>query len=418
VRDRAVTLLGAILVLAVVYGLVFDRSAEPEVTRPQSEEAPNGYLALRVWLERQGVAVTSVQTRFTDALIDSGPLPPRGNVLLTTIPQQFRIRADEGDLLDQWIERGNTLLVMASIDDSAEWSLVGGVEMNSLDEVYRRTGLAFELASLDSEEEDDEEWGGVFVEAGEDLELHAIPGHPLTAGVRTLLTTSAYPSAVWTPAQQERLLISLGTVATAEASAIWQMSRGEGQILLVPSASLLTNRSIGRADNRMLVANLLRHHLAADGVVLFDDMHQGLSVLYDAQALFEDPRFRKTVWFVVGCWLIWVLGATARLAPPPSPPDGPRQLDWLEAVGGLLHRKLSRADAGRLMVQRWFNDVRRARGVGESDHPDWAELRAVPALDQRRVDELERTYSALQAGAGVDLVGLHNDLRELKRMIG
>ena len=52
-KDRLVTLLGALLALAVVYALFFQRGREPPSTRPLSiEVGRNGYRALWNWLER------------------------------------------------------------------------------------------------------------------------------------------------------------------------------------------------------------------------------------------------------------------------------------------------------------------------------------------------------------------------------
>ena len=59
-KDRLVTLLGALLALATIYALFFQRGGEPPVTKPLSTEAGrNGYLALKSWLEREHVKVVS-----------------------------------------------------------------------------------------------------------------------------------------------------------------------------------------------------------------------------------------------------------------------------------------------------------------------------------------------------------------------
>ncbi|HUL81986.1 MAG TPA: DUF4350 domain-containing protein, partial [Gammaproteobacteria bacterium] len=85
-KDRLVTLLGALLALAVVYALFFQRPGAPPVTKPLSIEAGrNGYLALRNWLEAEHVKVVSLRDRYPKLLTDT-TLADSGNVLIVTMP--------------------------------------------------------------------------------------------------------------------------------------------------------------------------------------------------------------------------------------------------------------------------------------------------------------------------------------------
>jgi hypothetical protein len=188
--------------------------------------------------------------------------------------------------------------------------------------------------------------------------------------------------------------------------------------VLVASGSLLANRNIGEADNRYFVRNLLRYHLAPNGVVIFDDMHQGLSSLYDAAALFNDSRFKATLWFVLGAWLVYVVGASNRLAPPRAERNEPRQREFLAAAGGFMARRLDRRETGLLLLEEWFAEVRRRRGEHASTAPPWAALEATPTLSGRTYRRLRDYYERLTAGEPVDLVGLHNTLKQAREAIG
>jgi hypothetical protein len=90
---------------------------------------------------------------------------------------------------------------------------------------------------------------------------------------------------------------------------------GDGSVLLCAGGSLFTNRALGNADNAQLFANIVSTRVANDGVVLFDDLRQGLSANYDPARFYRDPRLFKTLFIVLGLWLVWVLGSTRLRAP-------------------------------------------------------------------------------------------------------
>ena len=146
-------------------------------------------------------------------------------------------------------------------------------------------------------------------------------------------------------------------------------------------------------------------------------MHQGLSVLYDAAALVRDPRLKYTTLFLLAAWLIYLLGASNRLAAPSLLAKVPRQADFLAAAGGFMARRLDRCDAGLMLFEDWFAEVRRRRGV-EGSAPPWAEIEATPALGRSVCGELRESYERLQAGRAVDLVRLHNILQAAREAIG
>src|SRR5690606_8819908 len=162
--------------------------------------------------------------------------------------------------------------------------------------------------------------------------------------------------------------------------AAWERRLGNGHIILVASGAMLTNHIVAESDAGRFLANVVRHHVRGNGAVVFDDMHQGLSVIYDAAAFYGDPRLHRTVWFLIAAWLAYVLGSSNRLAQPAPRRGGPRQRDFLEAVGGFMARRLDSRDAGIMLMRAWFEDVKHARGLRGGD-PPWAALRATPTLD-------------------------------------
>jgi hypothetical protein len=239
----------------------------------------------------------------------------------------------------------------------------------------------------------------------------------LLENVRTLRGHSDGVSQIWaaTPADPQRLYLSLAVERATEMDAMWQTVHGRGHVLVVASGTLLANHLIAGTDARDLVANLVRGHLGDGGAVVFDDMHQGDSVLYDAAAFYGDPRLHRTLAFLVAGWLVYVLGSTNRFAPPASARVVPRQGDFVAAVGGLLARRLDRREAASLLLQEWFAEVRHARGIPAGSEPPWAALRAMPALSPRLVDELRSHHERIGQGRRVDLVNLHNLLQQARK---
>jgi hypothetical protein len=188
-------------------------------------------------------------------------------------------------------------------------------------------------------------------------------------------------------------------------------------MIVAASGSLLANRNIGEGGARELVRNLLRYRLGAGGAVIFDDMHHGLSSLYDPAALMRDARLRYTVWFVLAAWLVYVLGTSNRLAPPRAARSVPRQGDFVAAAGGFMARRLDRSAAGRLLLDEWLDEVRRARGLARGT-PLWPELEATPTLARGVYEELHTFDRTLANGGAVDLVRLHNTLSKAREGIG
>jgi hypothetical protein len=114
---------------------------------------------------------------------------------------------------------------------------------------------------------------------------------------------------------------------------------------------------------------------------------------------------------------VYVLGTSNRLAPPRAPRSVPKQGDFVAAAGGFMARRLDRRAAGLLLIDEWLDEVRRARGLPRGA-PLWAELEATPTLARRVYEELHSIHRALTGGRAVDLVRLHNTLKEAREAIG
>ena len=407
-RDRLVTALGALLALAAVI-LVALADYDPPASRPTSvEPGPNGYRALRDWLHESGVDVVSHRYRW-DALADYG----NGNLLIVTLPLQTPMRGGEAETMRQWVAHGNTLLLMAALNDTPDWSMAAPGLRSFADDLDALTHLRFEAA---------EGQDGQALEVGvlgeeTKLELAAVQAHPLAQGVVELVGVTDAPASVWQIAAADnavRLRVALATPQGKDA--IWHVPLGQGHIFVAAFSSLFTNRAIARGGNATLFANLVRHHVEPAKTVIFDDLHQGLAAYYGPTAFYQDPRLHASIAFVLALWFLYMVGTWNRLAPVRDAPSEPGQQEFVRAVGGFLARKLSPVDAGRMLFQSWFSAL---QGRPTSfEQPPWRRLEANPVINKELLTALREDHARLRSGKRVQLRELHNRIRRLTGSTG
>ncbi len=410
-NDRLVTLLGALGALALFIALVMPPGAEPDISRPVSPATgANGYRGLELWMADSGVVSHSLKRRLTE--IDSLGFPATGNLLITTMPHEQAMRSDEVQMLKRWVAEGNTLLVMAALDDTPDWTLSTESD-NFLAGLERLTGMSF-TALLDDDDE-------VLV-VGDFLNESAMnfvadPVHPMMSGVTRLQGVTDAPTSIWQPDFSLQFYLTLVAEEETGTAALWEIPWQDGRMIVSASASLFTNRALGEADNAQLFANIVAFHLAPGGVVIFDDMHQGLSELYDPEAFFSDARLGASVLFVLAFWLVYVVGTSGRLVLPRSRQQMPRQSDLVRAIGGFMARKLSRSSAGRMMIEGWLAELHTSGRISATNQTAWQELAAMPLVDREVLAAVNAAHAQLGEGRKVDLAELHNHLQTLRRTL-
>jgi Domain of unknown function (DUF4350) len=415
-KERLTTLALALGALALFYALLFpkpspDRDADE---LPLSTTAgDHGYQALWRWLRAEQIPVEVLHGPF-DQL--ESPARGRGNVLIVTLPPRLPIRKVEMPDLDAWVARGNTLLVMAALDDTPTWSL--GADPSFLKSLSRMTGLEFEVIPEPSDARGArrQPQGKRLIETLQALEpqrvvLTARGRQPLFGGVRSVLAISEYPASHWRAVAKDGSAIlqiaqrPRSANSSEEEPAVWLRSRGDGQIIVAGFASIFSNALIGEHDNARLFANILAWSRSPSGHVIFDDGHQGAVDYYDAKAFFADSRLHRTILWMIFLWLLFVLG-WQRLRPAA---DAWNPLDvtaFISATGDFFASTLTPATAGARLFENFFDTVRRRLGLGEGIQPVWARMAADARCGGPELSELERLYANIQARERVDLVRL------------
>jgi hypothetical protein len=431
VKERLVTLGLAIAALLLCYALFLPKPPPEDLAppRPLSTDAgAAGYLAAWRWLNADHVPVMALRDRF-DHLPRAVAVDAAGNVMLTTLPHKLPVRPNEAPLLDAWIERGNTLVVAAALDDTPQWALEGDARL--VKDAGRLTRLKFEtVESKEQKDQKDQNAKDRAVAIADGLksafkalsdprtvEIEPRGAHPLLQGIHALRVISDLPAARWhaTPMDSAGVL-QIAQVRDGGAAAIWVRRQGKGQVIVLGVAGLFSNQNIGSADNAALLANIIGSSLKPGGSVIFDDAHQGAVDYYDAKAFYADPRLHRTLGWLVLLWFVFVLGLQ-RLGVQASGRHGPDITAFVGSSGDFLAATLTPAAAGARLLSNFFNSIHRRLGTREDGSPTWEWLASQAGISHADVVALQELQTRVQKGGRVNLSRLQNQLSQLQEKI-
>jgi hypothetical protein len=419
-KDRMLTIAGGLLALALVVILLVpvQRDESNKISRPLSSDRGRAGLAgLKRWLEGGGVETATLGRRYT-ALASDFQMTPRGNLLIVSLPQQTPSSRDETVALHSWLAQGNSALVLIAAGDAPRWTILAGG--SSIRGFLKSFGVELSMQAIGEGEQkaadtnggqdnegfrrsrtDLEAW-----QSGEAVELVPRFRHPLTRDVAAVsarsqraLDRSWYLSGA---ADGRVVLPLLGEVD--KGAAFWEVRVGSGRLWVSRYSNLFANVGLGDADNARFMANLVDSAVARNGRVIFDDMHQGASDLYDAKAFFSDPRFVNTMSFVVAFWLLYLVGRSRRLGPPREALSRYYSADLARAMAGFFVRRLSAAAVEQQLFIFFFNDVRGRYGLPTNGQPVWSMLSGMSRVSAGDVNDLRTHYERAVAGKKTDLV--------------
>jgi uncharacterized protein DUF4350 len=436
-KERLVTLLCALGALALFLAIFSPgggaEQSGRDIPRPTTaERTGNGYRAAATWLSAEGYRVVSLRDRF-DTLPQRRDLPPRGNLLLVTLPATATFKTDEFVPLDHWLRAGNTLFVLAALSDAPDWAFrMAGLAPS---DVSLLTGLDFQ--SLRAREKPKSAPPPARAPSGtrrrpdrasliESLQMFSEPQrsvllpnreHAYFRGVHSIVALSDYAHQSWAvKVPYEGFALELAHERDSGAGVLWTRPLGDGRIIVSGFGSLFTNRAIGLDDNATLFANVVAASVADGGAVLFDDVHQGLGAAYDPQKFYRDHRLHSTLIILLALWLAWVLGST-RLRVPRVRTAAPREADLVRATGGFLARVLTSDQAARRMFENFVQRLSSPAVAADATFSAWAYLERHPRVRAADVEQLQRWYADACAGQRVPLPRLHNLIVRISRQI-
>lgn len=403
-KERLITLGLALAALLCFYALLVPKPAPgAAASRPLSTDpGPDGYLGAWRWLASEHIPLVSLRDRYP-ALSDPTVAPAVfGNVLIMALPQQLPFKAAEWSALDEWLLGGNTLVILAALDDTPQWTLDNGVDPRAA--LQRASGMSF---TTDGQAPSLREWL-------EPRPIEAVPQgeHPLLRGVQSLYAVSELPASRWR-AHDDALPLRIARWSDASQGVLWLKAYGRGQIIVCALASLLSNRALDHADNALLLSNIIAWTRAEAGRVIFDDAHQGLVRFYDPARFFADPRLHRTLLWILLLWLVFVLGPQ-RLRAAPDRWQRVDETALIEASGRFYTQAVDPVDAARALLENFFNLLRQRLALPENGAPLWQWLDSQAAISAEQRRELQDLHARVCAGKRVDLTRLHNFLSTLQ----
>lgn len=381
----------ALAALAFCAVLFWPRPPPAAVSQPLSTAAgPAGLKGLYTWLGRAHVHVHSLRRHYRALL--HARLPPRGNLLLVSLPARWPADPAEVTTLRRWVRRGNDVLVLAALDDHPGWSRHrsdGSAERF----VRHLTGAV--LVRTDTHRRS----------TGDGWRPRG--GHPLLQGVGTVDPGPTAGPSRWR-LQPPRGHAALHLLAGAgDRGGLWELRVGAGRVWVASASGLFANAALAHPGNARLAANLVRLAVGPGGAVVVDDMHQGLTRVYDPHAFYRDPRMHWTLGFLLALWLLYVAGRSGRLGPPLDDRPAPGAGDLALAAGGLYARAL-RPQTAALERLRYLRKALQPRlGVVEGERL-WRRLAQTPGIDAADVRRLCSLERAAAQGGRVDLARVHN----------
>jgi len=431
-RERLTTLacaLGALLLIGTLLlrgDTLAVRRASPPTTLERSD---NGLLGATTWLQSEGVRTLALRERF-GALLQQARLPRSGNLYIVSLPVVTGFTSAEALAIDRWVRDGNTLLVLAALRDRPGWAQYPFVMNNDLllltdlsfaptaEQHGERSPARRPAAAAPADRRERLTRLATELESPELGTLVPNRAHPFFSGVTRAEALSDYaPLGNSVTIPRDGFVLSLAHEKSSAEDAFWVRPLGEGTIIVSGFSSLFSNRALGRADNARLLANLVGASVAADGVVVFDDEHQGLSDSYDPRRFYRDRRLYGTLAVIAVVWLSWVLGAT-QLHTPLARTGAPREAELVRTTGLYLARVLRPAAAARRLLEQFLQRVATATGAGDAEPARlWEWLENHPRLPRGNVQQLREWYVAAGANRDVPLIRLHNLVRHTERQL-
>jgi hypothetical protein len=431
-NDRLITLFGGLVSLLIVIALLIPpgQMIPANDSRPTTtDRGVHGLQGLKTWLDHNRIPNISLRRRYTSLQLDTR-LADSGNLIVISIPQTTEPSRAELDALEDWIVQGNLVLLLGAKNDRPAWSLPGG---NSLDSIPAALGLEFTSAS--GEQSGDEsgtrqeplsvniyEVSSVLL--GEDrqaVSLEPAFSHPLLENIASVATFRSlihdYPDTTPTGRSGTRQVLPLLQRDDHPGFALWEFRAGAGGGWISSHPDLFGNITLGQADNARLFANLVASELGEGGHVIFDDMHFGISDLYDPDNFFSDPRLHNTLLFLGLFWLVYLFGYSNRLAPPAEQQQHPRASDFVEAMAGFFARRLNTSATSRGILDHFYNDIRSIYRVSDPQAPVWDLLRNTSTVREKDIQALELLEYKTVNNRKINLTRLVRTLDRIKRTL-
>ncbi len=338
-RARLFLWLSLTLIAFIAIGLLVRRGAEFDFTRDHASTRANpwGTKAWRELLERSGIETRTWLTPLTE-LHDEV-------CMLVLLDPVLPIDKSERDALVRWVESGGTLIIAPHAYRNAG-QLPGRAEWESIDEALAAFGLhaaggnaAEVTVAPRAEEPVTADVEGIFVPT--DYRLHGMHA-PITMIERAVLLEDAD-----------------GAVAV-------RVQMGEGTVIALCEASILSNANLRRADNVIFAANLVFAHGTTD-IVYFDEYH---NAVVEREEPSEPPEVdvspvRNTALALLAIAALYALGRAKRFGSVVEDSDAEVRTgdEYVRAFAEIYSRADASGAAARMLAEGLRRRASHAAGV-------------------------------------------------------
>jgi len=470
-RDHGMTLLGGLLSLLILIALMQPDKPSIPLSKPHTMDHGNhGLFAMKRWLDENQVNTYSLRRRY-QYLGKIEELTENGNLMISTLPFIYGANVNEIKYLKNWIEKGNSIVLMNAMVDSPKWLSNGSDAESSVNDLLKELGYQYVCNDDDTTTDSNVEKTSQsslnirekFRQAQKTIvglkeipiDLYPQSNHPVMADVFRI--ESRYvPSMIDLSCRFESLqsrfiqplleikpdtlkddnvidknIIPQGdkfrssrraTQLNFNSTVMWQVRIGDGMGWVFSFSDIFSHRTLAKADNNQLLLNMINLSVKSYGTVIFDDLHQGLSDLYDPDAFFSDDRLHNTLWFLGAFWLLYLLGHINRLTKPKNAQPIISSTQFIQATAGYYARRLSSQTVAKNLIRYFFNDISLQKS-GKNDTTQsnselaWIRIENCSAIPEEDIAELKNSINCLDNNHKIDLIRLHQLLIHLKKAL-
>jgi len=422
-KDRLITLLGAVIAFYILFRLLVPQIGfdDKKLSFPTTEDRGRyGLAGLSHWLGTQHIPVYALRKRY-DTLNHDPSLPEQGNLLVISLPLRMQAQVRELNQLQRWVNRGNTVILLAAMSDWPEWA------SRTMGDSFTQLLNNFDLRMISATPETQSDRKNARTADSVDVLLHPVAHkrdlipdlpHPLTLDVHDVsVTWLSSEGRHWHLQGTNKLRSTLVLLRDKfdKSPGLWLSFYGQGHVLISRHSDLFGNVSLGEADNARLFANIIRQMLNTKGKVIFDDMHQGLSVLYDPQAFYHDPRLHHTLLFLLALWIVYIMGHTNRFGQVRQRKPAMQLRQHVSAIGNLFARRLHSSAAALRYARHFFNEVRASYGLPLNGQPVWEQLQYNATIPAPVLERAQHLYQRALHQKRVNLIQFVNTLKIIRR---
>ena len=250
-KDRLITLLGAIIAFYILFRLLFPQVdfAHKNISFPTSEDhGEYGLAGLYHWLDTQHIPLYSLRERY-DTLQKKSNVAKQGNLLIISLPLRMDARVKELKQLQTWIKNGNSALLLASMSDWPQWAsrMMGSSVSQLLHNFDLRMSAAGNDNKIETNEAAAERIDKLLHPSKLTRELTPTLAHPLTTGVHQVQATWLSSEGLRWHLEGNRQSHSSLVLLRDQANhnpAMWLSFYGKGNVLITRHSDLFGNVSL------------------------------------------------------------------------------------------------------------------------------------------------------------------------------